>query len=340
MSGGGRAVAALGVALVAACGDAGRDTHLVVHTPLPDAVTGRAEALFEAAHPTVDVRVVTSDDPETLAALRSADEPVDVWWGASGLALAAAAGAGLLQPYEPAWSALPGPVGGADAEGRWHATLVSPFVIAFDRDRVGLSDAPTDWVDLFHYAWTEEIDLVDPVQDPDMRYFVAAMLMDALRNAEDLERGFEWHARLTRSVGEYVREPEEVIRRLRRGDALLTILPRHVVEAARHDGAPSLHYRPPESRTPVLVRGVAIPAAAAEPELARAFVELVGEEEIRTVARLETRWAPAHGDVDATAFPADFELDAPWRAQPLAADTIAREIDGWLDRWELEVRGR
>ena len=40
-----------------------------------------------------------------------------------------------------------------------------------------------------------------------------------------------------------------------------------------------------------------------------------------------------------TALPDDFEIDMPWRPFPLAPDTIARERDGWMDRWDLEVRG-
>ena len=72
-----------------------------------------------------------------------------------------------------------------------------------------------------------------------------------------------------------------------------------------------------------------------------AFVELTETAEVATLVRLHTRWDPVHGAVDPARLPEDFELPAgPWRAFPLATDTIARELDGWIDRWELEVRGR
>ena len=47
---------------------------------------------------------------------------------------------------------------------------------------------------------------------------------------------------------------------------------------------------------------------------------------------------PAHGDVDTSRFPPDFEIDMQWSPYALAPDTIARELDGWIERWSLLVR--
>jgi ABC-type Fe3+ transport system substrate-binding protein len=173
-----------------------------------------------------------------------------------------------------------------------------------------------------------------------MAYFVGAMLVEALRDDDDLLRGFDWHGRLDRSNAEYLGDAGEIVRRLGSGDALLTILPRYVVEQARHDRAPWIHYRLPASGTPLLALGIAITAGASDAEAARAFVDLTGGSDVATVARLHTRWSPASGDVDRADLPPDFELGATVRTFPLAADTIARELPGWLDRWDRDVRGR
>ncbi len=331
------AVGAVGTvaAVAAACGDgAGRGRTLVVHASLPAEVLEHAEAAFEAAHPDVDVRIVEASPRETLEALGAGAAVVDVWWGAPGTLLETAAGRGLLAPQRPAG------VSGGAAEP-WRASLTTPFVIAFNREEVPLLDAPRDWIDLFHHAFAEEMVLLDPASSPEMGYFLGAMLVEALRDDDDLLRGFDWTRRLDGATGGYVREEPDVLRRLGSGDALLTILPRAAVERARHDDAPWLHYRIAESGAPVLARGIAIPARAPEPELARAFVELTETAEVATLVRLHTRWDPVHGAVDPARLPEDFELPAgPWRAFPLATDTIARELDGWIDRWELEVRGR
>ena len=296
-----------------------------------------AEQVFESDFPIVDVRMVTSTPEATLEALRAGQARIDVWWGAPSTALETAADEGLLAAYQPPWLMQPG-VGQPDPEGRWQVSMISPFVIAFNRERVPLAEAPTDWVDLFHHGWAEEVVLLDPLASPDMAEFVSAMIVEALRDDDDLQRGFDWHLRLDGAAGGYTRDPADAIGRLESGEASMTILPRHVVEDARHGDAPWIHYRLPTSGSPMLSRGVAVTGATPEPELSRVFVDLTGTMDVGTVARLHTRWMPGHGDVDLSRLPEDFEIDMQWRPLPLAPDTIAREMAGWIDRWELEVR--
>ena len=138
----------------------------------------------------------------------------------------------------------------------------------------------------------------------------------------------------------YPADPSDVIGSLGTGDALLSILPRNVVEEARNGAAPWIHYRLPESGTPMLSRGIAVTVDAVEPELARRFVDFTGTMDLATVAKLHTRWMPGHGDVDMSRFPSDFEIDMPWSPYARSPDTIATELDGWIERWNLLVRDR
>ena len=295
---------ALGVAvlLVApACADApDEQTLVVVRSSLPAALLQFAEDAFEADNPTVDVQVVESSDEGSLAELRSGSERVDVWWGAPGTMLAVAGSEGHLQPYRPSWLQQPG-VGQPDPEGRWQVSLVSPFVIAFNRERVPLAEPPTDWIDLFHFRWSDEVLLLDPSRNADAAHFVGAMMVQALREDDDPRRGFDWLLRLDASVGGYPGDATDVIGSLDTGDALLGILPRHVVEESRHGVAPWIRYRLPESGTPMLSRGIAVTADAAEPELARRFVDFTGTMDV---------------------------------------STVASELDAWIERWGLLVRDR
>lgn len=335
-----RRLAAGALLLVAAgCGDAARDETLVVRSSLPKALLDYAEAAFEGQHPAVDVRFVESADAETLEVLRSGRADADVWWGAPAPLLATAADEGLLQPYRASWAAQ-SDFGGGDDEGRWSLSSVSPLVIAFNRERTELARAPRDWVDLFHFRWVGEVVLADPVRNSDSAHFLAAMLVEALRDDEDLGRGFDWLLRLDGAVGEYVADHDQAIRRLSGEGARVAILPRHVAEAARHDRAPWLHYRLPESGSPLLSRGIAIAAGTSRPELARAFVELTGTTDMATEARLRTRWVPVQEELERSRFPPDFELEMPWAGYPLAPDTIASELASWVERWNREVRGR
>jgi len=323
-----------------ACQATPRDTDLVVRTTLPKELLDFVEASFEAANPDVDVRFSELAAEPSLAEAQSVEgAPFDVWWGVPAQTLVRAATEGLLLSYRPPWLQQPG-VGQPDAEARWQVTLVSPFVIAFNRDQLSISRAPIDWVDLFHFRWSGEIHLPDPTVVDESAYFVGAMIVEVLRGDGALLAGFDWHRRLDAQVERYTREPQDIFRALESGDALLTILPRYMVEEARGADAPWIHYRLPESGTPMLVLGVAITEATEVPEAARRFVDHLGTLDVATASKLYTHWQPGHGDVDMSRFPTGFEIDQPWAPYTLALDTLASQLDAWIDRWDLKVRDK
>jgi len=306
-----------------------------VRTTFPDGLLAAVEESFEVAHPDLDVRFSEASLDASLGALRQSEvAPFDVWWGVPPIVLYEAANEGLLQAYEPPWSQQ------ADRPAYWHTVLTTPFVIAFNRTTVPLADAPTDWIDVFHHAWYDDLRALDPGRTREGAYFAGAMIVEALRDDDDLDRGFEWLARLHEQVDAYVGEPNEAVRALQRDEALIAILPRAGVERARAAEAPWIHYRVPESGTPELALGVAIVADTRQSDAARAFVDHLGMSDIATLAKLYTHWEPQAGRVDEAALPADFELAQSWRAYAPAIDTLATELDGWVERWSLEIGRR
>lgn len=334
-----RAGTLLLLVLSGGCADA-RETVLTVRTSLPDELLDAVEESFEAAHTTVDVRfteVGTSEADEGLEELGDAEgAPFDVWWGAWGLTLERAASLGLLLPYRPTW------VEGddVDAEAAWHPVLLTPFVIAFNREALPIGRVPVDWVDVFHHRWWEEVAALDPERTEAGAYFLGAIIVEALRDDDNLYGGLDWFARLEPQIVRRVQASDDAIRALRTQDALLAILPRADVEAARADDAPWIYYRLPASGTPTLVRGVAIVRGTEVEDAARAFVDHVGSLDVAVEAKRWTRWEPAHVEVTPSRLPPDFEVDLPWTGYPLAVDTLVSELDGWISRWSLEVRGR
>ncbi|NIQ57133.1 MAG: extracellular solute-binding protein, partial [Gammaproteobacteria bacterium] len=226
------------------------------------------------------------------------------------------------------------------ASDAWHAVLRTPFVVAFDRTVVPIAEAPRDWIDVLHHAWYDGVRVMDPAGTKEGAYFAGAVLVEALRDDDDLVRGFDWLARLDEQVDLYVAGTDELIGALERGDALLAILPMADAERARAERAPWLHYRVPSSGTPALTLGVAIVQGAAHADAARAFVDYLGTTGAATAAKLRTRWDPVAGSVDESVLPPDFELVDRWTAYPLAVDTLIAELPGWIERWEEEVRTR
>lgn len=327
---------ALSAALGAtSCGEADT-TRLDVRTTLPEALRSEVEASFESAHPEIDVRFSTAPADESAASLRAGDAGFDVWWGAPALLLERAANRGLLEPHGPGWDDRS--VEARDA--RWHPILSTPLVIAFDRTVVALADAPSDWIDLLHHAWYQDVRILDPGGTDAGAWLVGATIVEALRDDDDLNRGFDWLTRLHRQIDAYAADPAALVRALERGDALVVVMPRAEAEAARSGDDRWLHYRIPESGTPELLLGVGIVAGTEVPDAARAFVDHLGTAPVATAAKLHTHWEPTAGSVDPSGLPADFELEQRWTAYTPALDTLAAELAGWLERWEAEVRTR
>ncbi len=311
---------ALGLTLLCLGGcDDGR-TRLVVRTEMPRALRDVVEASFEASEPGVDVRFDVDDEAATVDALSPAAEPApfDVWWGAAGPSLERAARSGALEGWRP--------------------LLGTPWVIAFDRDRVGLPEAPRDWVDVLHHGWVEEVAVPDPARSDVGARFVGAAVGEAV-HAEGLSWvGLEWLERLDRQVVRYVPDEREALRALRVELASLALLRRATVEDARADDE-SLHYRIPEGGTPVDVLGAGVVAGSAVPDAARRFLDHLASDVVLAASAEHTGWEPL-----VPMEPVDSLAASPrsgeWLGYPLAAGLVVDSLATWLDRWTREVRGR
>lgn len=322
---------ALLASTLAACGGAS-EARLVVRTDLPDDLRDAVEASFEARHPDIDLRFSEASVDVTLEELESGRPGFDIWWGAPARVLLQADALDAFTTSEPSWA----PAGAAT----WHPWLTTPLVIAFDRTTVALSDAPSDWIDVFHHAWYDDVRVPDPASTQAGAALVGGMVIEALRDDDDVNRGFDWLTRLHDQVDVYVTELGAAVDALRRGDALLAVMARAEAESLRDAGADWLHYRIPSSGTPELVLGVGVVAGSEVTEAAGLFLDHLGSDEVATSAKLHTHWEPLIGEVDGSGFPPDFELPQSWRGFTPAFDTLAVELEGWVDRWEREVRTR
>lgn len=306
---------------------------------MPREVRDAVEEGFELKYPDVDVRLSSVGADASLLELRDDSSAFDVWWGAPALTLEAASDDGLLVRYDPPWIGLPSRVEGR--EGRdWHMTMATPFVIAFDRTTVAIAEAPTDWIDVLHHGWFGDVAAFDPVVTFEGSYFIGSIIVEALRDDDDLDRGFEWLERLDGQVEGYARDAESMILALESGRDLLALMPRADAERARAGDDPWIHYRLPESGTPLLVRGTAITAGADPMNAARRFADYVGSREVATLVAVSTRWGPVYGELDESRLPRDFELGQPWEPWQPAFDTLAANLDGWMQRWETDIGAR
>jgi iron(III) transport system substrate-binding protein len=335
--------AARGVALAAgclavACGPRS-DKVLVVYSSLPAEVVNSAEDSFEEIWSDVDVRVIRMDDAEAIERIKSGRGEGDVWWGASSSTLTEAARDTLLASFRPSWVEAGSDIAGIDAEERWQVAMVSPFVIAFNREETPLSRAPRDWVDVHHARWRGEVTLLDPALNPAGADFVTGFVGANLSDGNDVQAGFDRLLRMDAAVESYVGDAEEAVRALGSGDVLLAVLPLHEVERLRHDNAEWLHYRHPESGAPALLRGVAMMYGAPEPDMAKEFIEMVGSS-FATDVTIQTWWLPSRAGLLQPRLPEDHLVPGtamPWFRLPA---TTGSESAAWVERWESEVRGK
>jgi len=314
-------------------------TAVVYVSAVPDVAEWIEEA-YRAAHPEETLRVEVLPGRAALERLRAeSTAPVaDVWLGAPSWLLATAAAEDLLAQAPPMWAGDV-PEDMRDAQGRWTGWAADPMVLAFNPERVARSRAPSDWLEVLHPRWMQDVFLPDPRGSEAMEAFIGTRVARATTAAGDDTPGFDWLARLDAARKGYVTDPDELVRRLGMGEVTLAPLPLSSVQLAKERGRP-VDFRVPRSGSPTLVRGVAAVAGGPHPPGGETFLAWLGTGE--AWAAVARRFAHVPAVSGAT------EGEPAWltdvrpllRLEVVPADTLAARLDGWLARWRDEVMAR
>jgi ABC-type Fe3+ transport system substrate-binding protein len=109
---------------------------------------------------------------------------------------------------------------------------------------------------------------------------------------------------------------------------------------SRQRGLP-LDYLFPASGTVVIEDAIGVVRNARHPELAQAFVTLVGTVELQLAAAREAFRLPARLDLPADSLP-DWvrEVRRDMKVAEVDWDLIARQGDEWMRYWDQHVRGK
>jgi len=97
----------------------------------------------------------------------------------------------------------------------------------------------------------------------------------------------------------------------------------------------------PRSGTVVIEDAIAVVRGAKHPELARAFVEMVGSQALQLAAAREAYRLPARLDLPADSLP-DWVKDVRREMRVAEVDwpMIAERGPGWMRYWDQHVRGQ
>ena len=319
-----------------------RDTRtpLVLYSPHGRDLLGLVEKEFERAHPEVDVRWLDMGSQEVYDRLRSekANPQADVWYGGPDTIFARGAAEGLLAPYRPAWADAVAPAS-REKNDLYFGLYRTPAMPVYNSKLIAAADAPREWDDLLDPKWKGKILIRDPLASGTMRAVWGYFLSKSVRETGSPAAGFAWLARLDANTKEYVFNPILMYEKLVRGEGLVTIwdLPDTLLERQR--GSP-LQYVFPKSGTPVIDDAVGLVAGCRHPELAKQFIDFLGEKEMQRLAAEKTFRLPARTDLG--------DLTPSW-ALAIDREMVPAEIDWplvetngseWMATWDRTIRGK
>lgn len=335
-------ISALLVLSLAGCLPGDDRTPLIVYSPHGAELLRTFETRYEAQHPGVDVQWLDMGSQSVLDRLRSekANPQADVWWGAPSALFETAASEGLLESFAPTWANQLS----ADArhpQSMWHATYVTPEVIAFNSDVVRGADIPRDWDDVLDPKWKGKVLIRDPLESGTMRTIFGMIIYRGMRQTGDTAAGFEWLRRLDAQTKEYVLNPTLLYQKLARQEGLVTLWDMPDIEDLKKSGNYPIDYVIPVSGTPLPIDGIAVVKGGKNTAEARRFVEYIGGTEAIALAAREFSRFPARTDIPADSLPERLRAaQQQIRAEPIDWQLLQQKTPDWMRYWDERVRGR
>jgi len=231
--------------------------------------------------------------------------------------------AALTADLQPFWR---------DSESRVLITMAEPWVIAFSATAWADRSLPSRFDELANPHFEGQLSLPIPRNS---RALWTGWIQDQLRQGYSEERAFAWLASLDARVLSYQADSEACIAALRSGLADVSVLPLYlVVEEQRRGG--SLLYKLPEPAIPVRGRGLAL-LVEADASMRKLIDFLLQPNLALSLAREQQLIPCPREGLAMDEIPALLrEISA--RAIPVLPNF--GNSDGWLRRWEEEVRGQ
>lgn len=325
--------------MLAGCSGGNGRQVLTIYSPHGRDLLSAFESRYEASHPDVDVQWIDMGSQEVLDRLRSekANPQADVWWGGPSQMFETAAQDDLLAPYRPAWADKVGDAHGQ--RGDWWAVYLTPMVIAYNNEAVPADSAPRDWADVLDPKWKGQVLIRDPLASGTMRTIFGMIVERSLRQTGDTAQAFQWLRRLDAQTKEYVLNPTLLYQKLARQEGLITLWDLPDIETLQSTTKLPIAYTLPTSGTPVVMDAIALVAGAKHPDLAKAFIDWVGQLAQVELAARQFHRLPARSDVPDSALGPSLR-EAQQHIVPEKMDWAMLEAHGsdWMRYWDEHVR--
>jgi iron(III) transport system substrate-binding protein len=321
-------------------GDDDTRTPLVVYSPHGTELLTEFETRYEQMHPAVDVQWLDMGSQSVLDRIRSekSNPQADVWWGGPAALFESAAAEGLLDNFVPTWADQLAPES-RSTQGLWHATYVTPMVIAFNSQAVNGSDIPKDWDDVLDPKWRGKVLIRDPLESGTMRTIFGMIIYRGIQASGDTAAGFDWLRRLHGQTKEYVLNPTLMYQKLARQEGLITLWDMPDIDELIKRTKLPLDYVIPTSGTPLPADGIAVVKGGKHNAEAGRFVEFIGSVPSISYAARQFLRFPARRDIPVDSLPDRVRrAQAELRAEPLDWKLLQQKTPEWMRYWDEHVR--
>ncbi len=322
------------------CSQQPKRSPVVVYSPHGSEMLSAFKRAYEAANPSQDVQWLDMGAQDAYERVRTerANPQADVWWGGPSITFIRAEQESLLERYIPSWDTAVGPEMKSD-RGFWYGTFVTPEVIMYNSHVLKEEEAPKDWDDLLDPRWRGKIIIRSPLASGTMRVIFGALLEREEARTGSIDAGFAWLRRLDANTKTYAADPTQLYVKIAREEGILTLwdLPDVLIQIQRNRYP--FGYRVPLSGTPLITEGIAIVRGAPHPAEARSFYEFVTSRESLLRQIREFGRIPARNDLPSLEFP-DWLRSLRDSALPVDWTRLSENEQGWMRRWDVEVKGR
>ncbi len=324
------------LAIAALTGATAQAQDLVVYTPQS---ADRMAVLEERAEAALgfDIEFLTIGGGavyDRLLAERN-NPQADVVYGLIDFLMAGLKAEGLLMPYEPDFAeGLPARF--IDPDGYFYGYRQTPITLSFNADLIAPGDAPTSWLDLADPAYEGQF-MIGSLRWQTTRAILAGLFTRFIDdNGEVSDEGWVWFQGFYDNAIVF----EEGMNRaqmIASGETPFSLNHFLGVQRDAEEGGYAYQYIDTEGGTPVVVERNGIVAGTENFDRALAFLEFASSVDWQVTNAELFGVIPVHPDAIARA-PEEVRRNATLLSpQTIDWDLIAANLDGWLERIQLEL---
>jgi iron(III) transport system substrate-binding protein len=266
-----------------------------------------------------------------------ANPQADVVFGLIDAAMSSLKTEGLFQAHEPTWAEGLPAVYRDDADKMVYKFWQTPIVLAYNADAMDSADAPTSWLDLIEPEFSGKYVIGSSAWQTTKSYLVGILVRFANEDGTISDEGWEFMQALYDNAI-VVDSGDAKTAAFVNGDAVIDLNWFGGVGRQAGDVGYTAVMVDTEGGTPFISEGIAIMDGTDQLDDAKAFVDWFGSPAFMIAYAEEFGQTPVHPEAIAGS-PAEVQANATLVSpQDIDWDAVASEIDGWMQRIELEIK--